>query len=100
MKILENGFEIMSNAHHTNNVPNTNIILEIGNIVVLNLPSGSYVIRIADLDLEWMKESIYIARMRFASKDEREYWCHGYVEADVYALHLRGLSEWVKWRDT
>lgn len=92
----------MENKTSTNheNGNDANRLLVAGDIVVVNFLKGSYVIRTTDHDVEIMNNLYKKGNMRMATKEEREYWCHAYVQDDLYGVNINGLTEWLQWRES
>ena len=74
--------------------------LMIGDIVVVNISKGSFVIRITDEDIYYMNKLYENGNLRLANKIEREYWSHAYVQNDLYGVNIIGIPDWLKWRES
>ena len=78
-----------------------NRLLVAGDIVVVNLlKKGSFVIRTSDHDIDAMNNLYKNGNVRLATKIEREYWSHAYVQDDLYGVNIIGITHWLKWRES
>ena len=91
--------ENKTSINHENGNDANRLLVE-GDIVVVNLLKGSFVIRTSDHDIDVINNLYKNGNVRLANKIEREYWSHAYVQNDLYGVNIIGITDWLKWRET